>query len=193
MICHVLPEPHHICFQLLDTPVQARQKPRIFRRPTAKRCGGYSGIPAVLLDGGKKVIKISHADESAKWHEIEQVPNARLPEDFLPGLCGDMAVNFRTALLRHMKDHGTKAADIAKGSGVSLDIIKKLRTREHSSTNAESATRIAAYYGKTLAQFLSGVEPSEVGKLESMLELLTPEERRVLLAQIRGMIHDRER
>lgn len=104
-----------------------------------------------------------------------------------------MAVSFRAALLRHMQDQKTTMTELSKGSGVSIDIIKKLRSREGSSTNVEAATLIAAFYGKTLAEFTLGVEPSEIGQLETMLELLTPDERRVILAQIRGMVRGRER
>lgn len=63
--------------------------------------------------------------------------------------------DFRDALLWHMTQHQTTIAALAKGSGVSADVIKKVRSREGASAKAEDAWRIAAYFGKELPQFIN--------------------------------------
>lgn len=98
---------------------------------------------------------------------------------------------FRQALLWHMQHHGTPVADLVDGTGVSRSVINKLRTREGSSTTAENGLLIAAYYGKTLNDFVAMKETSEADRFNALLDLLTPEERRLLQAQIRGLLSER--
>ncbi|MBM9595927.1 adenosylcobalamin-dependent ribonucleoside-diphosphate reductase [Roseitranquillus sediminis] len=62
--------------------------------------------------------------------------------------------SFREALLRHMEAAETKTTELALKSGVSVDVIKKLRTRASSSTQAENAVRLAAAYGKSVEEFI---------------------------------------
>lgn len=100
-------------------------------------------------------------------------------------------LTFRDALLRHMLDHNTTIAELSRGTGVSEGLIKKLRTREGGSTSAEVAMRIASFYGKTLEAFVSEGDEEERDRLAAMLDLLTEDERRILAAQIRGLIRDR--
>lgn len=100
--------------------------------------------------------------------------------------------SFHDALLWHMSRHNTKIAELAEGSGVSADAIKKLRTRPGGSTNAEYAARIAAFYGKSVRAFLDCDDASDAG-IEDLARLLTPDERRIVAAQIRGMLSAREK
>lgn len=100
--------------------------------------------------------------------------------------------SFREALMRHMSAHDTTIAELAAGAQVSPDIIKKLRVRDQATTTAEVAMRIAAFYGKTLEQFVAGTDAGERRKLSAMLDLLSDDEVRVLASQIRGMLRDRE-
>lgn len=60
---------------------------------------------------------------------------------------------FKAALLFHMERGGTKIADLASGSGVSESAIKKLRTR-NDTTSAENALAIAKFYGLSLEEFM---------------------------------------
>lgn len=99
--------------------------------------------------------------------------------------------DFRDALLWHMNAYRTKVADLAAGSGVSLDIIKKLRTRAGASTNAEDATKIAAFYGKDVKEFINREEVPSDRAISHLIDLLEPQERQVLEAQIRAMIQVR--
>lgn len=103
-----------------------------------------------------------------------------------------MSNDFRSALLWHMREHGTRIADLAKGAGVSADIIKKLRTRDNASTSAETAAKISAFYGKSVSQFIAREEASDTQAFNALLELLYPAERKLVLHQIRGLIENRE-
>lgn len=67
-----------------------------------------------------------------------------------------MTKSFREALVSHMDAENTSISELARGADVSLDITKKLRTRLSASTNAETAVKIAAYYGKTVDAFFRG-------------------------------------
>lgn len=101
--------------------------------------------------------------------------------------------DFRDALLRHMARDHTTIAKLAKCAGVSSDIIKKVRTRPHASTNAEDASKIAAFYGKSVAEFIRCEEVPSVDAITALLALLTPEEKRLLEAQVRAMLQVRDR
>jgi hypothetical protein len=101
--------------------------------------------------------------------------------------------SFRDALLRHMAQRDTTIADLSRGSGVSPDVIKKVRTRPNASTKAEEAVRIAAFFGKTVDQFIKNEEVSKDQQLMLLVELLSPDEQMLLEAQIRAMISIRDR
>jgi len=104
-----------------------------------------------------------------------------------------MADDFRRAFLRHLDEHGTSLAALARETGVSLDVLKKLKSRATGSTTAENALLIAALYGKTVNQFVAGIEVSADQRLENLLSLLTPSERQLLEAQMLGLIAAHER
>lgn len=65
-----------------------------------------------------------------------------------------MADDFRRAFLRHLEDHGTSLTAISRATGVSLDVLKKLKTRGSGSTSVENGMLIAAFYGETVNQFV---------------------------------------
>ncbi|WP_211299506.1 hypothetical protein [Pukyongiella litopenaei] len=44
--------------------------------------------------------------------------------------------------------------EIARDTGVSLDVLKKLRTDRVESTTVENGLLIASFYGKTLNEFV---------------------------------------
>ena len=103
-----------------------------------------------------------------------------------------MADDFRSALLWHMEDQGTTIAELVSATGVSRDVINKLRAREGSSTTVENGMLIAAYYGKTLNEFIKRQEATTTSRLSALFSLLEPEERRVVEAQIRGILASHE-
>ena len=101
--------------------------------------------------------------------------------------CG-MSGDFRRALMWHMDRHQTAIADLVRETGVSRDVINKLKAREDSSTTAENAMLIAAYYGKSVNDFMNLRETDETDRLRALFDLLSPVERRLLEAQMRGLI-----
>lgn len=129
-----------------------------------------------------------HTADSANRHTASQVPNDTLLKKAALGLSGRMANDFRNALIHHMTKEETSITDLVEATGVSRDVINKLRARPNSSTTVENAMLIAAYYGKTVNQFISLEETDPDDAAASLVSLLTPEERRLLEAQMRGLI-----
>ncbi len=102
-----------------------------------------------------------------------------------------MADDFRRALVWHMEQHKTKIADLVARTGVSRDVINKLRSRDGSSTTVENAMLIAAFYGKTVNDFVLCRSSDSDRTLLNLLAMLTPEERRLMEAQLRGVVGSR--
>lgn len=100
--------------------------------------------------------------------------------------------DFRDALLWHMTQHQTTIAALAKGSGVSADVIKKVRSREGASAKAEDAWRIAAYFGKELPQFIRCEDVPQDQELRSLYALLETQEKKLAAAHMRAMLQTRE-
>lgn len=99
-----------------------------------------------------------------------------------------MAASFRNALISHMEAEGTTINALCAATGVSRDVIAKVRSRERASTTVENAMKIAAFYGKSVEEFISGAEVSPQSALAQMVTLLDPQERDILLRQLRGMV-----
>ena len=104
--------------------------------------------------------------------------------------CG-MASDFRNALLWHMDRHKTKISDLVKATGISRDVINKLKSRENSSTTVENALLIASFYGETLEQFFQCETTKSENVLSSLAQMLRPEEVEMLEAQVRGILASR--
>lgn len=103
-----------------------------------------------------------------------------------------MKGRFREALLWHMEQEGTGVTELSRATGVSRDAINKIIARENSSTDAEKAMLIAAYYGKDLGEFMNLRDPGAENPIAALAELLTPDEARLLEAQIRGLLAGRD-
>ncbi len=102
-----------------------------------------------------------------------------------------MAGEFRDALIWHMRKNDTKIADLVRVTGISRDVVNKLVARSTSSTTVEKALLIAAYYGKSIEHFMRCDEADAERPLLTLVNLLRPEEERLLEAQIRGIIERR--
>ena len=100
---------------------------------------------------------------------------------------------FREAFVWHMEKHGTTIKDMVERTGVSRDVINKLLSRPDSSTVVENGVLIAAYYGKTVNQFIARQDVGARESLDSLLALLTPEETRLLMLQIEGLVRGHAR
>ena len=84
---------------------------------------------------------------------------------------------FRDALLKILKETGTPLRQVAASSGVSYEQLKKLKQGQSQTTNVEDAIRVAASFGLTLEQFMSGETASNLSGLVRTLTRLSPEGR----------------
>jgi transcriptional regulator with XRE-family HTH domain len=95
---------------------------------------------------------------------------------------------FREALVAALDEHGTSVRELAKGAGVSVDQLYKVKQGKSSSTNVDDAAKIARYFGQTLDQFMGspdGEYPHEIALLYSRL----PDDlRRKLLGYGEGLL-----
>jgi len=103
-----------------------------------------------------------------------------------------MSESFREALLWHMNKHGTRMTDIVRATGVSNDVLKKFRTRENYSTTVENGILIAAFYGKTVNQFVNRELASEQDIIQALVGLLSDTEQRELATHIRSILSNRK-
>jgi hypothetical protein len=101
-----------------------------------------------------------------------------------------MAGEFKKALLWHMERDGTTVAALAAATGVSSDIIKKIRSpsRTDNSTDVENALLIAAYYGKNVNQFVQCADVTPAERAANLLALLEPSEQQLLETQIQALV-----
>lgn len=102
-----------------------------------------------------------------------------------------MKVSFRDALVWHMDREQTKIVDLVKSTRVSRDVINKLLGRPESSTTPENAVLIAAFYGKTVNQFMNLEEVGQAEALSTLFGLLQPAEQQLLRAQVDGILRNR--
>lgn len=136
-------------------------------------------------------MQMIHAGQCAKRHTITQVPNDTLRKMPFGTLSACMEKPFREAFIWHVEKYDTKTADLVRATGVSRHVINKLKARPGSSTDVENAILIAAYFGKTVNEFIAKKEADEVSRTRALLDLLSPEEHRLLQLQIRGLLVDR--
>ncbi|WP_263568421.1 hypothetical protein [Paracoccus sp. DMF] len=154
----------------------------------------------VCLDAGDDVMYLMHAADSAKRHRTMQVPIdlwRQVPNGALIRAMSSpiSRAAFRDALEWHIKRTGISPAQICAESGVTSDVIKKLRSpsRTNNSTGVENAIPIAAVFGMTVEKFLRMEEPDSESRLKALSDLLLPEEERLLEAQVLGIIQARGR
>ncbi len=138
-------------------------------------------------------MNIGHARHCANRHDKMQVPIDTLQIVPFGTLSACMASDFRTALLWHMDKHGTSIAELVTRTGVSRDVINKLKAREDASTTVENGMLIAAFYGKTVNQFVMLQDVTDWERVQNLFGLLLPEESQLLEAQIHGVLSTRAR
>lgn len=136
---------------------------------------------------------ITHIDNnSADPHHFRQVLINPLKQFGRGCLIRAMKTAFKTAFLWHREATGVSLAELARKTGVSIDVLKKLNASDPYTTSAENAVLIASYFGKTVNQFLEMTPIDQEQAAANLFELLTTEERRILEAQIRGLLQNRE-
>lgn len=137
------------------------------------------------------VMSSVHGRQCAKRHNKDQVPFGLLRETSNIGLTSIMGKSFRLALLWHMQRHDTKISDLVRVTGISRDVINKLLSRENSTTAVENALLISAFYGKTVETFIAKSDLSASERMDALAELLSPDELRLIEAQIQGILQSR--
>lgn len=103
-----------------------------------------------------------------------------------------MPKTFREALMSHLEKTPYTVAELSRASGVTQDVIKKLKSRENASTTVENGISIANYFGKSLNAFMATTEPDEASELSDLFAQLTEEESKMVKAQLRGLITARQ-
>lgn len=96
-------------------------------------------------------------------------------------------LRFRDALLRSIERAGVSLAEVARGSGVSYEQIKKIGQRQDGSTNVEAAVAIAHYFGMTLDEFLEDHTAEDRRQIFELYSRLTARERDLLRATAAGL------
>lgn len=171
--------------------LKALEKPRVTSSSSAHRSRCDARCGSIFFDAPECVMQMIHAPQCAKRHYSGQVPNDTLPKMPFGTLSDAMDAPFRNALLWHMEQNNTTIADLVNETGVSRHVVNKLKARPNSSTDVENAILIAAYYGKTVNEFIAKKEATDLSRTSALLELLSPEEHRLLQLQIRGLLRDR--
>lgn len=103
-----------------------------------------------------------------------------------------MKGSFQSAFCWHVERYGAGLAEISRATTVSLDVLKKLSSRRVASTTVENAILIAAFFGKTVNQFVEKRDSDPDQAAANLFALLSPEEQKFLESQLRGMIAGRE-
>lgn len=197
MVPHELRDAIYVCLRLLETALHSFPQTRVVGCLATDMLRRHACAVCVLLDLRDEFMK-SHAQGCATRHYLGQVPHDHLkrigtgainPATQEPEMFG--MDSFRKALIWHMDQRGTSIHELARGAGVSSDIIKKLRTRENASTNAETASKIAAFYGKDVASFIALRDVSADQQFIALLGLLNRDERNMIERQLRALAGDR--
>lgn len=98
---------------------------------------------------------------------------------------------FREALIQHVRMNQTSLAQLARTTGVSKHLIDALHQRKTMAPNVHDAQRLAAFYGKTIEQFI-GQTPSDTDeRLKGLIVRLSAEEAEMLEVQLQTLLQRR--
>lgn len=176
---------------LLQAPLEAAIQTGVPRRTAADSIRRDANAAGVFFDPEEDLMKVLHEPLCAKKHISGQVLIATLIDAEATALLPAMEGSFRDALVWHLDRFETRTVDLCRATGVSRDVINKLIRGESRSTAAENALLIAAFYGKSLEEFIRCDEDHSPRTLASLADLLTPAEARLLEAQVRGILAQR--
>ena len=194
VIRHMLFQSQDIPVYYVDTIQEPLTKPRIPGRRTANRGMVDAKLCRVRIQPVDDVMVIAHAADCANWRikgQPKYVPTGALPVAPKGSMSTDMEQSFGDALKWHMDRDGTTVARLTQATGVTRSVVDKLLSRQGTTTGADNAMLLAAYWGKTVNQFVTLTPVNDFQKFENLLELLQPSERQVLLAQMAGMLRAR--
>ena len=96
---------------------------------------------------------------------------------------------YRESLIAHMDAAGISAAELARQTGVAKTKIDKLRQRVTVDTTVTDAIKMAHHFGKTMEEFMGlAARADRIEGLMVLLRRLSPEQERMLAAQIQGLL-----
>jgi hypothetical protein len=184
----VVTQPPRVLFGLRSPAGQSSIQRKAYTCLTADRPRLNAASGCVGFEVCEKCANV-HALTGNNCNQIGQDRIVLVKDTVVTVYTSAVAATFNTALRWHMERFGPGPTELAKATGVSVGSIKQMRARPDSSTSAEKAAAIARYYGKSVKTFIECVDETEVeSALEKLLQLLTPDERAMLEAQVRGML-----
>lgn len=106
--------------------------------------------------------------------------------------------SFSEALKWHLEHEGGSPSKIAQASGVTRNVLNKLKQGYITTTTAENARKIAECYGKTVEQFLDclplDAEQADDKDLDRLFEAgfreLRPDQKRMILRMLSALLDD---
>lgn len=99
--------------------------------------------------------------------------------------------NFSDALNWHMETEDTRISELVLGSGVSRDVINKLKSGSSKSTTPENAVQIAKFYGKSVEAFMALSSTRSASDFEKRFNQLHSTEQDAVEALIEGFLQKR--
>ena len=93
-----------------------------------------------------------------------------------------MAKRFRIAFLERLEQTGETVADVARGAGVSVEQLKKIKQRDDASTNVDDAVKVAHYFGLSMDEFLGDTQIQDRQEMLETYFQLSAEERALIKA-----------
>lgn len=94
---------------------------------------------------------------------------------------------FRDAFLEALERSEVTLKDVARGSGVSYEQLRKIKDRPTASTNVDDAVKLAHFFGFSLDEFLDDRELQDRLRVVELYNQLSPQERELLRAAARGL------
>jgi len=188
VLTHESLDPGNVLVRVCDPTLQPFKLSGIACRKATDVRGSDARRFGVFLYPLECEMKPVHKPLCAKRHSTKQGPNDILPEKFFRRLCRAMENDFQKAFLWHMETYQTSIADLVRATGVSRDVINKLRSRPKSSTSVENGILIASYYGETVNQFILCEKPDSEKRAHALLDLLPASERQRMEAQIEAVL-----
>lgn len=142
-------------------------------------------------------MDLMHVGYSAKRHGKMQVPIdlwRKVPIGALDRAMSDIDRNaFREALVWHMARTGVNIPDLAAATGVTGDVIKKLRSKSRSNnqTSVGNAIPIANYFGFSVERFLRKEAPDAESRLKELADIMLPDEEVAVEALMMRLLQSR--
>ncbi len=101
-------------------------------------------------------------------------------------------IRFREAFIAQLIHTGMTIPDVSRRSGVSADLLNKLKQRKALSTTVENAVNVAKCFGMTVNEFIDDGPDARMHELQRLFALLNDQEKSFLTLQIKGLVERRD-